>query len=148
MTNTKISAPVEIVAASITRRKASGMVMKKRVSRGCVTVDRASALYLLAEAGMTEPLGQERCRSGVVTNFVLPFAIPRALRARAERLYVDLGQALGAAHDVGGVDGLVGGDHDHLPHAILHALVGHLAGAANVNPHGLAGFSSIRGTCL
>lgn len=100
--------------------------------------DRAAVLYLLAEAGYDRAVGAENVAEAGGDELCLALRLP-ALYGEAERLDVDLGQALGAAHDVGGVDGLVGGDHDHLLHVILHALVGHLAGAAHVDPHGLAG---------
>ena len=45
----------------------------------------------------------------------------------AEGLDVDFGKALGASHDVGGVDGLIGRDHDHLLDTVLDALVGNIA---------------------
>ncbi len=46
------------------------------------------------------------------------------LDGKAQRLDVDLGKALSAAHDVRWVDGLVGRDHDHLLNVIFYTLVG------------------------
>ena len=56
----------------------------------------------------------------------------------AEALDVDLGQAFGAAHNVGGVHGLVGGDHHHFLDAVFHAFVGHVLRAIDVHEDGFA----------
>ena len=49
-----------------------------------------------------------------------------------EGLAVDLADTLGAAHDIGGVDGFVGGDHDELLGAILDGEVGDDMGAEDI----------------
>ena len=46
------------------------------------------------------------------------------LNGFVEGLAVDFADALGASHDIGGIDSLVGGNHDKLPGAILHSKVG------------------------
>ena len=66
----------------------------------------------------------------------------------AEGLNVDLGEALGATHDVGGVDGLVGRDHDHLLNTVLDTLVGDIAGASDIDEDGLAGVLLHQGDVL
>lgn len=60
------------------------------------------------------------------------------LFGEAEGLDIDLGEALRAAHYVGRVHGLVGGDHHHLLDAVFNALVGDVAGAGDVHEHGFA----------
>ncbi len=57
------------------------------------------------------------------------------LYGEAEGLDVDLGEALGAAHDVGRVDGLVGRYHHHLLDVIFYTFVGHVPGAGDVDKH-------------
>ena len=52
-----------------------------------------------------------------------------------EGLAVNLADALGAAHDVGGVDGLVGGNHDELLGAILDGEVSDDMGAEDIVLH-------------
>lgn len=61
------------------------------------------------------------------------------LDGQTERLHIDLGQTLRAAHDVGRVDGLVRRDHDHLLDVVFNTLVGHVARAGDVGQHGFAG---------
>ena len=56
-----------------------------------------------------------------------------------ERLTVDLANALAATHDIGGVDGFIGGDHDELEGAVLDSEVGHDAGAVDIVLHSDAG---------
>ena len=61
---------------------------------------------------------------------------------------VDLGEALGATHYAGGVDGLVGRDHYHCLHAVFKAFVGHVACAEDVDHYGLAGVLFHQGDVL
>ena len=56
-----------------------------------------------------------------------------------ERLAVDLADALAAPHDIGGVDGLVGGDHHELAGAVLDGEVGNHARTIYIVLHGNAG---------
>ena len=58
---------------------------------------------------------------------------PAGFDGKAERLDVDLRKTLGAAHDVGRVHGLVRGDHDHLLHIVLDALISDIAGTGDID---------------
>ena len=95
--------------------------------------DRAVAAEDIAEAGGDE-LGD-----------ALDTALDDGL---VERLAVDLTDALAATHDVGGVDGFVGGDHDELEGAILDGEVGHDARAIYVVLNGDAGIVFHHGDVL
>ena len=55
-----------------------------------------------------------------------------ARRVEEERLAVNLGHTLGASHHVGGIDGLVGRDHNKLVDAILEGEVGNVARAQDI----------------
>lgn len=79
MSKTKISLPEEIVAASITSRQASGMVMKKRVMAGCVTVTGPPRSICSRKRGMTEPFDPRTLPKRVVTNCVHPPTRPRRM---------------------------------------------------------------------
>ena len=79
MSKTKIWVPVDIVAASITRRQASGIVMKKRVMSGCVTVTGPPLAICSRKRGITEPFEPSTLPKRVVTNFVLPFTLPASM---------------------------------------------------------------------
>lgn len=57
----------------------------------------------------------------------------------AKALDVHLCGTLAGTHDVGGVDRLVCGDHEHLFHVVLEAEVGDVAGADDVDEDALAG---------
>ena len=96
--------------------------------------DWSAFLYLMLEAGddgavaaedIAEPRGDE---SGAALDLA-------CLDGAAETLTVDFGEPLAAAHDAGGVDGLVGGDHDHLLYAELDAGIGYLTGADDIDEH-------------
>ena len=76
MSKTKIWLPVDIVAASITRRQASGMVMKKRVISGCVTVTGPPLAICSRKRGITEPLEPRTLPKRVVTKRVFPAFLP------------------------------------------------------------------------
>ena len=52
-------------------------------------------------------------------------------------LYVDLGYALGSSHDVGRVDGLVGGDHHEFLDVVADGGIHDVFGAEDVGLHGL-----------
>ncbi len=54
------------------------------------------------------------------------------LQGSVEGLAVDLADALGTTHDVGGVDGLVGRDHDELAGAVTNGKVGNDTRAVDV----------------
>ena len=56
-----------------------------------------------------------------------------------EGLDVHFGGALGGAHDVGGVDGFVGADHDELPDVVFEGEFGDVDGAADVGDDAFAG---------
>jgi len=56
-----------------------------------------------------------------------------------ERAGVHLADPFGGAHHVGGVDGLVGGDHDELFDPVFHGQVGDGLGALDVGAQGLIG---------
>ena len=56
-----------------------------------------------------------------------------------EGLDVHFGGAFGGAHDVGGVDGFVGGDHDELPDVVFAGEFGDVDGAGDVGDDAFAG---------
>ena len=62
-----------------------------------------------------------------------------ALNGQPQRLHINLGNALGATHHIGGIHGLVGGNHHHLLHPVLNTFVGDIVRAEDVHEHGLAG---------
>ena len=66
---------------------------------------------------VSEPGGHELCSA----------LLPAGFDGKAEGLNVDLGKTLGAAHDIGRVDGFVGGHHDHLLDIIFYTLVSYIA---------------------
>ena len=110
---------------------------KEAVDLGVRDGHRAALGDLLAEArdhgavaaeDVAEAGGHELGRAGLLAIF----------DGEAEALDVDFGQALGAAHNVGGVHGLVGGDHHHFLDAVFHAFVGHVLGAIDVHEDGFA----------
>ena len=97
--------------------------------------DRTAVTDLLLKDGdhaavgaqdVAEPGGHELCHA----------LHPAFLDGLAEALAVDLADALAAAHDVGRVDGLVGGDHDELTGHVLHRKVGYHTGAVDVVLYG------------
>lgn len=65
-----------------------------------------------------------------------------------EALDVDFSQPLGGSHDIGGIDGFVGRDHDHLLGSVFYRHVGNLARTDDVDENGFAGVFLHRGTCL
>lgn len=88
--------------------------------------NRASALYLLAEARDHRPVGAKDVAEAGGDKPRYSLAASGA-EGEAKGLYVDLCQALGASHYVCGVDGLVGRYHNHLARAVFHAFVGNVA---------------------
>ncbi len=70
MSKTKIWLPCAIVAASITRRHASGIVMKKRLISGCVTVTGPPLAICSLNRGITLPLLPSTFPNRVVTKRV------------------------------------------------------------------------------
>ena len=52
-------------------------------------------------------------------------------------LAISLGKALGRAHDIGWVDGLIGGDQDHAGGVGSLCGIGNIAGADNIGQHGI-----------
>ena len=68
-----------MVAASITRRQASGMVIKKRTMSGWVTVTGPPFSICSRKRGMTEPFDPSTLPKRVVTNFVPPAICPAAM---------------------------------------------------------------------
>ena len=52
---------------------------------------------------------------------------PAGFDGKAKRLDIDLRQTFGATHDVGRVDCLVGGHHDHLLDIIFYTFVSYVA---------------------
>ena len=82
-------------------------------------------LDLLAEAGDDGAVGAEDVAEAGGDEACLA-DLGAALDGKSETLHVDLGHALGAAHDIGGVDGFVGRHHHHLVDTVLHAFVSHL----------------------
>ncbi len=73
----------------------------------------------LGDGGAAIGLGEGDAGSALCDGFV-------------ERLAVDLADTLGATHDIGGVDGFVGGDHDELAGAVLDGEVGDDMGAEDI----------------
>ena len=71
MSNTHIWLPSLIVAASITRRQASGMVMKKRLMSGWVTVTGPPFAICSLKRGITLPLLPSTLPKRVVTKRVV-----------------------------------------------------------------------------
>ena len=56
-----------------------------------------------------------------------------------ETLHVDFADTLGASHNVGGIDSLVGGNHNKLLDAVLNRKVGNDLSAIDIVLHALAG---------
>ena len=98
---------------------------------------RASLGDLLAEARDNRAVGaQDIAKAGGDESGAA--RLMAAFNGEAQGLDIDLGKALGAAHDIGRVHGLVGGDHHHLLHVVFDAFVGHVARACYVHQHCLA----------
>ena len=68
-----------IVAAFITKRHASGIVMKKRVILGSVTVTGPPCSICFRKYGITLPLLPNTFPNRVVTNRVFPLISPRSI---------------------------------------------------------------------
>ena len=85
--------------------------------------NRSIAAKDVAEAG-----GDETGLAGVLALF----------DGEAKALDINLSKALGAAHDVGRIDGLVGRDHHHLIDAVFDALVSYVTGAVDIDQDGFA----------
>ena len=128
MSRTQIWPPSPMAAACSTSWQASGMVMKKRRISGWVTVTGPPAAICFLKMGMTLPLEPSTLPKRTATNLVPPFC-------KAEEQ--QFGHALGGAHDVGGPDGFVGGDHDEVLDAVLGGGDGHVVGAEDVVLDGL-----------
>ena len=88
ISNTKIRVPVANVAASITRRHASGIVIKNRFISGWVTVTGPPCSICSRNRGMTEPFEPRTLPKRVVTNFVLPFISPRSIANPSDCTYI------------------------------------------------------------
>ena len=56
-----------------------------------------------------------------------------------ERLDVDLRDTLAGSHNIGGVDRLVGGDHDEALHIVFDRRIRHILGAQDIGLDGLVG---------
>ncbi len=69
----------------------------------------------------------------------LPPTARGCFRSSGEGLDVNFGAAFGGAHDAGGVDGFVGGDHDEVFDAVGGGGVGEGLGAEDVVSDGFAG---------
>ena len=125
--------------------------------------DRAALLNLLPEDGNDGTVGAQDVAEtdGDELGFYVAEDLPRAVLIRAcltqmgkqlrnlggasgldlgvEGLDHHLTEALGSAHDVGGVHGLVGGDQDKALTAMHHGGIGRLVGADGVVLDGLTG---------
>ena len=99
--------------------------------------DRTSLGYLLLEPGYDGAAGAEHVAEAGGDEPRPAPDLP-SLDGQPEGLYVYLGEPLGASHDVGGVYGLVRGDHDHPPDVVAYACVRDVARARDVGVYGLA----------
>ena len=109
--------------------------------------DGAAFLDLFAETRDDGAVGSEDIAEARGDELGLALDLA-GLEGEAEGLHVDLCETLGAAHDVGGIDGLVGGDHDHLLDTVLDAFVGDVAGAVDIDEDSLAGVLLHQGDVL
>ena len=75
---------MEIVAASMTSWQASGMVMKKRVMSGWVTVTGPPLAICSRKRGITEPFEPRTFPKRVVTNFVAPSIVPCSMASPSD----------------------------------------------------------------
>ena len=101
--------------------------------------DGAALFNLLAESGYHGAIAAQNVAEsgGDVAGVRGIGSIGGQLRIQA--LHVHLGRALGGTHYVGGVHGLVGGNHHELLHPVLAGNLGHVDGALYVGDDGLAG---------
>lgn len=76
ISKTNIWLPILIVAASITRRQASGIAIKMRVISGSVTVTGSPFAICSRKRSITEPFEPSTFPKRVVTNFVRPLCLP------------------------------------------------------------------------
>ena len=76
MLNTNISPPLPIVTASSTSLHASEISMKKRITRGSVTVTGPPSRICCLKRGITEPFEPSTFPKRVVTNCVTPCILP------------------------------------------------------------------------
>ena len=109
--------------------------------------DGAAFLDLFAETRDDGAVGAEDIAEARGDELGLALDLA-SLESEAEGLHVDLCETLGAAHDVGGIDGLVSRDHDHLLGAVFDAFVGDVAGAVDIDEDGLAGVLLHQGDVL
>ena len=100
--------------------------------------DGASLLDLLFEERDDRSVGAEHVAEagGDKLRHALYLAV---LDGLVERLAIDLADALAATHDVGGIDGLVGGDHHKLARLVFDGQVGDDACAEDVVLYGHGG---------
>ncbi len=107
------------------------MVMKKRSISGCVTVIGPPRRICSWKIGTTLPLEASTLPNRTTTNFV---------RGDFRKgVHEPLGQVLGHAHHAGGIDRLVGRDHDEFLHGEFVGQLGQLLRAADVVLDRLAG---------
>ena len=100
--------------------------------------DGAALGNLLPEAGNHGTVRAQHIAEAGGDEAGLPRHLP-ALHGQAQALDIDLCQALGAAHDVGGVHSFISRYHHHALGPVFQALVGHILGAEDIHQHGLAG---------
>ena len=126
-----------MVAASMTSRQASGNGHEETLDLGVGDRNGTARSDLLAEAGNDRTVGTQHVAEtrGDELGATLDDTL---LDGQTQRLDVDFGEPLGAAHDIGRIDGLVGGDHHHALHAVFDTLVGHVARTGHVDQHRFA----------
>ncbi len=98
---------------------------------------RTAGCYLAAEARYDRTVGAQYITEACRDELGLARSLP-GLDGQTKALHIYLGQTLGAPHDIGRVDGLVRGDHDHLLHPVLNALVSYISRTDHIDKHGLA----------
>ena len=100
--------------------------------------DRASKANLLLEEGNDGAIGVEHiaepCRNELGDTLHLPI-----FDGIVKALHVNLADALGATHHIGGIDSLVGGNHDELTAAVFQSQVSDNLGADDIVVDTLAG---------
>ena len=147
MSNTKIWLPVDIVAASITRRHASGMVMKNLVISGWVTVTGPPLAICSLNLGITEPLLPRTLPNLVVTNLVLPLTSPFSIASPSDWTYISARRFVHPMMFVGftalSVDTITIFSTSYSTHLSATFLE-----PATFTLTASQGFSSISGTCL
>ena len=109
--------------------------------------DGTPCLYLTLEEGYDGAVGAEHVAEAGGDETGRPFHLT-LLHGFVKALDVDLTKSLRAAHDVGGVDSLVGGDHHEFLSAVSHGKVGDDAGAVDIVPDALRGIVLHHGDML